>query len=316
MLKVSVIVAIYQAELYLYRCLESLQRQTLQEIEILLIDDGSKDSSGNICDEYVKKNDKFKVIHKKNEGVSSARQMGLNSACGEYVIHVDPDDWVDENMLRDLYEFAKKNNSDLVICDYYQELNGASHYVQQKPKSLKNKDFFYELINNLHGSCWNKLVRRSCFFKYNIQFPINMTMWEDKYVNLCLAANPISVAYFPKAYYHYDESININGAVRSWTKKKLMSQIYLINWLDSLNNPVIKKEILTLKKMAKKTAFFTQKIGTKEFRNLYPEIKNLYKFNVKQLGRFPFLIFIAENFSLTLARFLQKCKDCVKKYKS
>ena len=96
--KVSVIVPIYKAESYLYKCIDSLLTQTLADIEILLIDDGSPDGSGMICDEYARKDSRVKVFHKSNGGVASARQCGLDHACGEYVIHADPDDWVESDI--------------------------------------------------------------------------------------------------------------------------------------------------------------------------------------------------------------------------
>lgn len=308
MIKVSIIVAVYQAEKYIHRCLDSLQNQTLEDIEFILVDDGSKDQSGKICDEYGKTDSRFKIFHKKNGGVSSARQYGLDHAQGEYVIHVDPDDWVDVNMAKELYETAIRNKSDMVICDYYQELNEKTTYIQQKPSSNTNKIYFYDLINKLHGSCCNKLVRKSCFSKFNIKFPQNMIMWEDKYVNLKLAQCPISISYLPKAYYHYDESNNTNGAVQSWSKKKTLSQAYLIDWLDSIDDPIVKNEVIKLKMSAKKSAFFARDFGSKEFHSLYPEIRHLYKFKFSQIGRLSFMQFVAERISLRLARLLYICK--------
>ncbi|MCQ2049793.1 MAG: glycosyltransferase [Candidatus Saccharibacteria bacterium] len=307
-LQVSVIVAVYQAEKFINRCLDSLLKQSLRNVEFILVDDGSTDNSGKICDEYANLDSRFRVIHKKNGGVSSARQAGLDMSNGEYTIHVDPDDWVDPDMLKDLYNFAIQNGSDVVVCDYFRELNDKSDYIQQKPTSLNSRQYFYDLIHNLHGSCWNKLVRRSCFKNFDIRFPTNMIMWEDKYVNLKLASNPISVSYFPRAYYHYDESNNVGGAVRSWSKKKLKSQMYLIDWLDSIDNPEIIKRVTDLKLAAKKTAFFAKDVSAKEFRTIYPEINYLYRFDVCQVGHLPFLLFIATKYSLTFARILQVIK--------
>ena len=92
---ISVIVPVYRAEDYLERCVESLLSQTFPDFEILLVDDGSPDHSGAICDDYARKDDRIKVFHKLNGGVSSARQYGIDHAIGEYVIHADPDDWVE-----------------------------------------------------------------------------------------------------------------------------------------------------------------------------------------------------------------------------
>ena len=96
---ISIIVAVYKAESCLRRCVDSLLAQTFQDYEILLVDDGSPDRSGEICDEYARKDNRVRVFHKENGGVASARQCGMNNARGEYVIHADPDDWVEPNML-------------------------------------------------------------------------------------------------------------------------------------------------------------------------------------------------------------------------
>ena len=99
--KVSIIVPVYKAEKYLNRCVDSILAQTFTDFELLLIDDGSPDRSGEICDEYAKKDSRIRVIHKENGGVSSARQRGLDESIGEYTIHADPDDWVEEKNGKD-----------------------------------------------------------------------------------------------------------------------------------------------------------------------------------------------------------------------
>ena len=101
---VSVIVPVYKAENYLCHCVDSLLAQTFPDFEILLIDDGSPDHSGDICDEYARKDSRVRVFHKENEGVSSTRQCGIDNAKGEYTIHADPDDWVEPDMLEELYK--------------------------------------------------------------------------------------------------------------------------------------------------------------------------------------------------------------------
>lgn len=309
MCKISVIVAVYQAEKYLIRCLDSLKNQTFPDFEVLLIDDGSKDCSGRICDDFAEKDSRFKVYHKKNGGVSSARQMGLDKAVGEYVIHVDPDDWIEINMLQELYATAQNSNADLVICDFYVETPQKRIYQKEKPNLQIEKQFFYDMIATLHGSCWNKLVRRSCFDKYKINFSQNMIMWEDKFINLKLAEQPIKVSYLPKAFYHYDGSINNNSAVRLWSRKKLESQKTVINWLEQKNDPIVNKEIVDLKKDAKITAFFSKEICSNEFRNLYPEINSCYQFRIKEIGRFNFFMYLAIHVSLSFARSLNAIKE-------
>ena len=111
--KISVIVPVYKAEAYLHRCIDSLLAQTFFDFEILLVDDGSPDRSGEICAEYARKDRRVRVFRKNNGGVSSARQCGIDNVVGEYSIHVDPDDWVEPTMLEELYEKAKKEAAPL-----------------------------------------------------------------------------------------------------------------------------------------------------------------------------------------------------------
>lgn len=117
--KVSIIVPVYKAEKYINRCIDSILAQTYTDWELLLVDDGSPDRSGEICDEYAKKDSRIRVFHKENGGVSSARQMGQDKASGEYTIHADPDDWMEPTMLEELYAKAKEDDADMVLCDFY-----------------------------------------------------------------------------------------------------------------------------------------------------------------------------------------------------
>ena len=96
---ISIIIPVYKAEKYLLRCLDSISKQTFEDFEVIMVDDGSPDNSGTICDEFVERDNRFNVVHKENGGVSSARAIGVEIAKGKYSIHFDPDDWVEENML-------------------------------------------------------------------------------------------------------------------------------------------------------------------------------------------------------------------------
>ena len=163
---VSVIVPVYNVERYLGECLESILGQTFRDFEVILVDDGSPDYSGNICDEYVTRDRRVRVIHQQNGGVSVARQAGMDIARGEYTIHVDPDDWVEPTMLSSLYAKAKEEEADMVICDFYMNSPCQQAYIRQKPSNLNHETVLRELFQHLHGSCWNKLIRRVCYNKY------------------------------------------------------------------------------------------------------------------------------------------------------
>ncbi|MEJ5054247.1 glycosyltransferase [Sphingobacterium sp. MYb382] len=125
---VSIIVPIYNVEKYLDRCLSSLVGQTLKEIEIILVNDGSPDNCYDLCEGYKKKDSRIKVIHKENAGLGLARNSGISLAKGEYIAFVDSDDYVDLNMYKTLHEFSRKNNSDVVFCGFSRELIGGKHF--------------------------------------------------------------------------------------------------------------------------------------------------------------------------------------------
>ena len=126
--KISIIVPVYKAEAYIRRCIDSILAQTLTDFELLLIDDGSPDGSGEICDTYAATDSRIRVFHKENGGVGSARQFGLDNAIGEYTIHADPDDWVDSTMLEELYYKAIEDQADMVLCDYWLEYPNHQEY--------------------------------------------------------------------------------------------------------------------------------------------------------------------------------------------
>lgn len=139
MAKVSIIVPVYNVEKYLKRCIESIQNQTLKDIEIILVDDGSLDNSPQICDKFVEKDFRIKVIHKKNGGLSSARNAGIYVATGEYIGYIDSDDYAEPDMFEILYECAKKNEVDFVMADYWRV---QSDGVRQK-KTLDIREGLY-----------------------------------------------------------------------------------------------------------------------------------------------------------------------------
>ena len=123
--KVSVIVPVYNIEKYLLECLESIASQTLDNIQVLLIDDGSKDSSGQICRKYVSTHPNFEYYYKENGGTASARNTGLLHACGEYIGFVDSDDWIEPDMFETMYQAAKASDADIVYC----KMEGLADYI-------------------------------------------------------------------------------------------------------------------------------------------------------------------------------------------
>ena len=275
---ISIIVPVYNMERLLKRALDSVLAQSFTAWECLLIDDGSTDDSPQICDEYAKKDSRFRVFHKKNGGVSSARQCGIDNATGIYSIHMDPDDWIDCNMLQSLYQAAETKNADMVICDFMIESKFGSFRNVQKPNSLNHFEILKQLLSwNLHGSCCNKLIRHSCYVKNNISFPKEMIMWEDLFVCCRLLQYDIKVNYLPSPFYHYDRVSNGDSIVSSASRKKVESKKYLIEFFESDYRNVI--DFYQAKKDIKLGMLWLllerpEEIQKDEIINTYPEINH------------------------------------------
>ena len=274
--KVSVIVPVYKAEKYLRKCVDSILTQTFRDFEVILVDDGSPDGSGAICDEYARKDPRVRVFHKENGGVSSARQCGLDHARGEYTIHADPDDWVEPNMLEELYVKAKAEDADMVICDYYVNDSRGQRYVRQQPSALDHETVLRELFQQLHGSCWNKLVRRACYRTYEVRFPREFSFCEDVYVNTSLLKNEIRVAYLPKAFYHYEQEVNSESIVRKNNIKSYEQDAkQLAAFGDLLQGASCSGEAMSSLSLAVvMRAIYRSSYTSREFRVLYGQYKD------------------------------------------
>ena len=198
--KISVIVPVYNVEKFLPRCLDSLLAQTFSDFELLLIDDGSKDRSGDICDKYALKDNRIRVFHKENGGVASARQLGVDEARGEYSIHADADDWIESNMLYDMMNAI--SNADILVSDYYINTKHGQTYVSQKDCTT-SEELFEEIVKGkVFGSLWHKLIRHNLY--ENIDFNTDLTFCEDQLLLFkILTSYKCKVINLHKAYYHY-----------------------------------------------------------------------------------------------------------------
>lgn len=276
---VSVIIPIYQADKTLCKALDSVLGQTLTEFEVILIDDGSTDNSRYICDEYVRKDKRVKVVHQSNKGVSAARQCGIERARGEYSIHVDPDDWVEPEMLQELYRCAKKNDADMVICDFYINSPVMQSYIRQKPSSLESRVVLKEIFDHLMGSCCNKLIRTACYRKYNISFPNELSFCEDEYVICSLLKHDIKVDYLPKAFYHYVKDSAQGSLSKHYNKNSLHKDLQLRELYATLLQGTGVEEHAYQRKsaaMVSRAFIFGKEVFTSaEFHEIFYRYKNI-----------------------------------------
>ena len=273
MCEISVIIPVYKAEATLRRCVNSLLAQTYHNFEIILVDDGSPDKSGDICNQYACIDNRVRVIHKDNGGVSSARQIGINVAKGKYIIHADSDDWVDPNMLEELYIRMQLTQADLVICDYILELPGKSKYIKQAPSHLDPNTLFRQCLRGeIQAMLWNKLIRKSCY--NDVCFPIDIDFGEDLFVlgNMLRFGTIKKIDYVQFAFFHYNKTGEyiITNTI---TPKILNAQIFLTDYFEHrLPFADYKDEIFSLKYRAKQMALELGTFSQKRFVALYHAI--------------------------------------------
>lgn len=236
-IKISIIVPVYNVEKYLRRCIESIIYQSLKDIEILIVNDASPDNSLKIIQEYMKKDKRIILINKeKNEGLASARNSGLKIAKGEYILHIDSDDWIEQDYFKDIYDLAIKNKSDIVVSDFYTDYGGEKIIYRTDQYGKTGEELNKrEVIENLgnRGSAyavWNKLVKREIYENNKIKFLDGISAGDDLLVTPILFYNSNKIIKLSKAYLHYMQNPN------SITKKPKYSALadiyYSVNKLE------------------------------------------------------------------------------------
>lgn len=202
---VSIIVPVYKVEKFIHKCVNSILNQTYKKIEIILVDDGSPDNCGKICDEYAKKDNRIRVIHQENGGLSSARNTGLSVAKGEYVLFVDSDDWISMNAVEDLVKTMSENGCDMVIFEYINVFPDG-RMERKKPVCEKQVLEVEEAIRlllkdtQITNHAWRKFYKRS-LLKENL-FPVGKS-YEDIFVAADLIMKCKKIVYLNNAYYYY-----------------------------------------------------------------------------------------------------------------
>lgn len=213
---ISIIVPVYNVEEYLKECIDSILNQTYKNLEIILVNDGSTDKSGSICEDYAKVDSRIKVVHKKNGGLSDARNLGLDRALGEYVIFIDSDDYIDQRMCEILLNYANKYSVDIVSCNFKRvfENNIIEFNVplfKEKIKIFTNDEvlekYFLTLAPEIFAT-WNKLYKKSLFFTdEKIRFPVNR-LHEDIATTYRLYAESKKVVLLNELLYNYRQRSN------------------------------------------------------------------------------------------------------------
>ena len=277
---VSVIVATYNAEKYIRKCIDSILAQTLHNIEIIIIDDGSNDSSGTLIDDLARQDRRIIALHNgRNMGVSYTRQRGIETANGTYTIHIDPDDYVDCDMLECMYNAAISDNADVVICDMVEETSQGETYSSQRPSSLSPKGIIGDLLSRrLHGSCCNKLIARSIYTTGNISFPMGHGSMEDMYVCLSVFNRASRVAYIPRAFYHYYRKNEVSITTLPTQPDILRKDGEFLKLVTDIFNGDTAMQQSAAKGLARHLflrAFYSKTLTSCEFRKIYGSFARL-----------------------------------------
>lgn len=234
---ISIIIPVYNVERYLHECLNSIVAQSYKNIEIILIDDGSPDGCPAICDEYSKKDDRIKVIHKQNEGPNLARKSGIDVANGELVTFVDSDDWLEPNYVEYLYKLLKSDDVDISCCNCFFEYKDGDRTVSQvREQHIIGLQVIDKLLTSLNTSCWGKLYSREALKKCS--FKDTLFYHEDLYTNLQIALTCKGMAVSNKPLYHYRKCRS--GLFNSFKKSEAKEQcIEFVN--EYIRNLIIQK---------------------------------------------------------------------------
>ena len=247
--EISVIMPVYQVEQYLHQAIDSVLRQTFSDFEILLIDDGSPDGCGRICDEYAGSDSRIRVFHIQNHGVSYARNLGMDQARGTWICFIDPDDWADPTMLEEAHLLAETNHADLVMWNYVMEypkgkklgkaISRPIHRLTEEEKldfqlrmlgSCKAKGNFY-----WQGGAfpWCKLYRSGLLKENDLQFPLGIHTSEDLCLNYRAMQFAKTVIFLNKPLFHYRQ--NPFSALHRWTESNFSNIDRVLDLLENFH---------------------------------------------------------------------------------
>ena len=221
MIKVSIIVPVYNVEKYLPKCLDTLVNQTLKEIEIIVVNDGSPDNSQKIIDKYAKKYKTIKAYTKENGGLSDARNYGLTKATGEYIAFVDSDDYVNKDMYEKMYKKAKSGNFDMVVCDlnyiYGDRIIKAYSNIKTDTTNIK------KTMIDIYPAAWNKIFKRK-LFNTGIEFKKNVWFEDVEFIYRLLP----HIKKIGVIHEHFNQYVQREGSITNTQSHKIYH--YIENW--------------------------------------------------------------------------------------
>lgn len=288
-IKLSVIVPVYNVETYIRRCLDSILSQTYQNLEIILVDDGSTDRSGEICDAYAAKDDRIQVIHKENDGIVGARKAGILCATGEYTTHVDSDDWIEEGAYEAMINRLEEYRPDMLVFGYKKEHAGFTEeyrqgikegYYQGKAfweefnKCVKETPFFNQPIDMI---LWNKAIKTGLCKKYQTKCreELGDNGDDDSVVFPCLLALE-SIYIDAECFYHYcvrKKSVSWNPVKGNYESCKVLAEHLIKSYAERVNSSGMGKNFLLYKLYYHLMLNVPYKLVYKDECVLYPQMR-------------------------------------------
>ena len=289
---ISIIIPVYKVEEYLEKCIESVLKQTYTNLQIILVDDGSPDNCGKICDEYAKKDPRIEVIHKVNGGLSDARNVGIAKAKGKYIGFVDSDDYIKEDMYEILINLIKEYDADVSICNLYDVIDG-KEYIRNNENGIQEYsrlEILKEVLldKNIQSYAWNKLYKKELFDE--IKYPIGKK-YEDIGTTFYVfeKCNKIVVTSKPEYYYLKRSDSLVNNVTEStvldYTDIIIQRYLYTqknIEELRKYNNYYLAKTLITAHNDIELLGSISEKMQEK-YKEVYNLVYNIMKNNRKDI---------------------------------
>lgn len=323
---ISIVIPIYNVEKYLSRCLDSILNQCLKDIEIILVNDGSTDSSIKICKNYQDNDDRIIVIDKINEGVSIARNTGINAATGKYIGFVDPDDWIEPTMYANMYKTIEKFNCCIAFCNYSKDTKLSSSVKKLKVKKnvLGKLDIINELITNMigiddilpkyynvMGCVWRCLYRRDFVDKFNLRFKPGISIMEDLIFNVQALIYCDNVCIDHGVYYHYMK--NKTSSLHSYNEKMWEDQVAVHDILEKILENADLNEYMRNRLDSRYIAMAACAVGNEVYRsnNNLKDKMEAAKFIIKD-EKLKEVLERAKNYNFENLRYLKDKKEAEK----
>ncbi len=311
--KVSVLIPIYNVEKYIPRCAKSLLDQTLQDIEYIFVNDCTPDNSINILNEiiegYPHRKNQIKIIHHSvNRGLAAARNTGIATASGDYIIHCDSDDWVEPEMYEEMYLRAVEDNADIVTCDFFREKKGETKYVKHYFSNDPDANIKALLNQEVHAYGWSKLIKRSLYIDNHLKYIEGLDLWEDLLMATKTFLIAKKVSCINKALYHYNR-LNSGSLINQFSANSLNQIVRVVKEIEDYyrERNIIDKfqaEINNLK-MGVKYIHFRKgdKLLCREAITLFSDLNNsIFSSNLKTSQKIKFWCVINCPFLISVLR--------------